>query len=173
MLVCDVEKQDQIEALAETLRRRQCLTRRFGSFDSLRRLPRGDTPVSRDDSSAVLAGGRYLGVFADQRVQCVEGRFAIGCVGGHDRHQHHANGQRELWIHGSYQGGPGVFVGVFDQIVQPVQRSTVQRRRRGPAQDERSAGIPGYVDSYLYAEKVIPRGRAVETDEVAAPPSSC
>ncbi|NND98087.1 MAG: SDR family oxidoreductase [Pirellulaceae bacterium] len=30
-----------------------------------------------------------------------------------------------------------------------------------------SAGIPGYVDSYLYAEKVIPRGRAVLTDEVA------
>ncbi len=31
-----------------------------------------------------------------------------------------------------------------------------------------SAGIPGYVDSYLFAEKVIPRGRAVETDEVAS-----
>ncbi len=31
-----------------------------------------------------------------------------------------------------------------------------------------SAGIPGYVDSYLYAEKVIPRGRAIETDEVAS-----
>ncbi len=30
-----------------------------------------------------------------------------------------------------------------------------------------SAGIPGYVDSYLYAEKVIPRGQAVQTDEVA------
>lgn len=30
-----------------------------------------------------------------------------------------------------------------------------------------SAGIPGYVDSYLYAEKVIPRGRAVETEEAA------
>ncbi len=30
-----------------------------------------------------------------------------------------------------------------------------------------SAGIPGYVDSYLYAEKVIPRGRAISTDEVA------
>ena len=30
-----------------------------------------------------------------------------------------------------------------------------------------SAGIPGYVDSYLFAEKVIPRGRAVATDEVA------
>lgn len=31
-----------------------------------------------------------------------------------------------------------------------------------------SAGIPGYVDSYLYAERVIPRRRAVTTDEVAS-----
>ena len=31
-----------------------------------------------------------------------------------------------------------------------------------------SAGIPGYADSYLYAEKVIPRGRAVQTEEAAA-----
>ena len=30
-----------------------------------------------------------------------------------------------------------------------------------------SAGIPGYVDSYLFAEKVIPRGQAVQTQEVA------
>lgn len=30
-----------------------------------------------------------------------------------------------------------------------------------------SAGIPGYVDNYLFAEKVIPRGQAVQTAEVA------
>lgn len=30
-----------------------------------------------------------------------------------------------------------------------------------------SAGIPGYVDSYLYAEKVIPRGEALKTQEAA------
>ncbi len=30
-----------------------------------------------------------------------------------------------------------------------------------------SAGIPGYVDAYLYAEQVIPRGSAVTTQEVA------
>ena len=30
-----------------------------------------------------------------------------------------------------------------------------------------SAGIPGYVDSYLFAEQVIPRGQAVSTQEVA------
>ena len=31
-----------------------------------------------------------------------------------------------------------------------------------------SAGIPGYVDSYLYAESVIPRGEGVTTEEAAA-----
>ena len=30
-----------------------------------------------------------------------------------------------------------------------------------------SAGIPGYVDAYLYAEQVIPRHEAVQTSEVA------
>lgn len=30
-----------------------------------------------------------------------------------------------------------------------------------------SAGIPGYVDAYLFAESVIPRGRAVQTQEAA------
>ena len=30
-----------------------------------------------------------------------------------------------------------------------------------------SAGIPGYIDAYLYAEKVIPRHEAVSTDEAA------
>ena len=30
-----------------------------------------------------------------------------------------------------------------------------------------SAGIPGYVDAYLFAEQVIPRGQAVQTAEAA------
>jgi enoyl-[acyl-carrier protein] reductase I len=30
-----------------------------------------------------------------------------------------------------------------------------------------SAGIPGYVDAYLYAEQIIPRKKAVDTDEAA------
>lgn len=31
-----------------------------------------------------------------------------------------------------------------------------------------SAGIPGYVDSYLFAEQIIPRKKAVQTEEAAA-----
>jgi enoyl-[acyl-carrier protein] reductase I len=30
-----------------------------------------------------------------------------------------------------------------------------------------SAGIPGYVDAYLFAEQVIPRQKAVQTQEAA------
>ncbi|MDD3585767.1 MAG: SDR family oxidoreductase [Thermoguttaceae bacterium] len=38
----------------------------------------------------------------------------------------------------------------------------------GPLKTSASAGIPGYLDSYLYTEKVVPRGKAVATDEAAA-----
>ena len=31
-----------------------------------------------------------------------------------------------------------------------------------------SAGIPGYIDSYLYAEQVIPRKEALQTEEAAS-----
>lgn len=37
----------------------------------------------------------------------------------------------------------------------------------GPLKTLSSAGIPGYVDSYLYAEKMTLRNRAVETNEAA------
>ena len=39
--------------------------------------------------------------------------------------------------------------------------------RAGLLKTSASAGIPGYVDSYLYAEQVIPRGVAVQTQEAA------
>jgi enoyl-[acyl-carrier protein] reductase I len=37
----------------------------------------------------------------------------------------------------------------------------------GPLKTKSSAGIPGYLDNYLYAEKLTPRKRALETQEVA------
>jgi enoyl-[acyl-carrier protein] reductase I len=36
-----------------------------------------------------------------------------------------------------------------------------------PLKTSSSAGVPGFVESYLYAEQVIPRKRAVQTEEVA------
>ena len=36
-----------------------------------------------------------------------------------------------------------------------------------PLRTSSSAGVPGFVDSYLYAEQVIPRKQAVRTEEVA------
>ena len=58
-------------------------------------------------------------------------------------------------------------VGVSGQVVQPVFASAFQRRRPGLLKTSASAGIPGYVDAYLYAEQVIPRRQAVQTEEVA------
>jgi enoyl-[acyl-carrier protein] reductase I len=37
----------------------------------------------------------------------------------------------------------------------------------GPLKTKSSAGIPGYLDNYLFAEKLTPRKRALETAEVA------
>jgi enoyl-[acyl-carrier protein] reductase I len=37
----------------------------------------------------------------------------------------------------------------------------------GPLKTSSSAGVPGFVESYLYAEQVIPRKQAVQTEEVA------
>lgn len=37
----------------------------------------------------------------------------------------------------------------------------------GPLKTKSSAGIPGYLENYLYAEKLTPRKRALETQEVA------
>lgn len=39
--------------------------------------------------------------------------------------------------------------------------------RAGLLKTRSSAGIPGYAESYLFAEKVIPRGKGVQTKEVA------
>jgi enoyl-[acyl-carrier protein] reductase I len=38
----------------------------------------------------------------------------------------------------------------------------------GPLKTSASAGIPGYLESYLYAEKMTFRKRALATDEVAS-----
>ncbi len=36
-----------------------------------------------------------------------------------------------------------------------------------PLKTSSAAGVPGFVESYLYAERVIPRKRAIQTEEVA------
>lgn len=48
--------------------------------------------------------------------------------------------------------------------------STVRFNAVGPGllKTSASAGIPGYVDSYLFAEQVIPRHQAVQTEEAAS-----
>jgi len=51
------------------------------------------------------------------------------------------------------------------QNVSPMIR--VNAVGSGPLKTSSSAGIPGYVDSYLFTEQVIPRHKALETKEAA------
>ena len=73
-------------------------------------------------------------------------------------------------------GYMGPIKAALDSTVVFLAKSLISEKRRcvrvnavGPGllKTSSSAGIPGYIDAYLYAEKVIPRKRAVETEEPA------
>jgi enoyl-[acyl-carrier protein] reductase I len=49
----------------------------------------------------------------------------------------------------------------------PFSRVRFNAVAPGPLKTSASAGIPGYIDAYLYAEQVIPRKQAVQTQEAA------
>ena len=67
VIVCDVERQAEIDAMAAQLTRGQRHAGRFGPFDRLRRLFRRDQTVSRNHPAAIFAGDRHLGVFGSSR----------------------------------------------------------------------------------------------------------
>ena len=60
-----------------------------------------------------------------------------GRLGGDDLDFDHADGQRELRLHGADQGGLGFVAGVPGQVVQPFFADPLQRRGAGPAEDFR------------------------------------
>ena len=97
----------------------------------------------------------------------LQGPARSRCLGRGDLDLDHAHGQRELRLHGADQGGPRFVAGVSGQVVQPVFARALQRRRAGLLKTSASAGIPGYVDAYLYAEQATLRKQAVQTEEVA------
>src|SRR3990170_594132 len=74
-----------------------------------------------------LSCGRLTShAFAGVSRECGEGLARAGRVGGDDLDLDHHDGQRELRLHGSDQGGARFVAGVFGQIVQPVLAGAVQ-----------------------------------------------
>ena len=88
-------------------------------------------------------------------------------LGGDDLDLHHADGQRELRLHGADQGGVGLVALFLAKSFSRFSQVRFNAVAPGLLKTSASAGIPGYVDAYLYAEQVIPRKKAVQTEEVA------
>ena len=99
--------------------------------------------------------------------ECAEGPAQPGRLGGDDLDLDHADGQRELRLHGADQGGVGCVAGLPGQVVQPVLADSLQRGGPGAVEDLGLGRHSRLVDAYLYAEQVIPRKQAVRTEEVA------
>ena len=80
--------------------------------------------------------------------------FEPRCLGRDDFDFHHPHGQRELRLHGSDQGGAR-FVAVIFLAKSFSQFSRVRFNAVAPGllKSSASAGIPGYVEAYLYAEQ--------------------
>ena len=80
----------------------------------------------------------------------------------------HADGQRKLRLHGPDQGGCSIRRWCFwPRSFSRFSQVRFNAVAPGLLKTSASAGIPGYVDSYLYAEQATLRKQAVATEEVA------
>ena len=166
--VCDVEFEEQIERL------RSELAARGGTFHGLvHSIAFADyrgrhEAVSRDGQEAVPAGHGHLVLLADPPVQRGQGSAGRRRLGGDDFHFDHADGQRELRLTWRRSKRPSIRRWrSWPKSFSRFSRVRFNAVAPGLLKTSASAGIPGYVDSYLYAEQVIPRGQAVQTQEVA------
>src|SRR5207245_7403846 len=82
-------------------------------------------------------------------------------------HLHHQDGGRELRHHGPGEGRAGLVHLLPGPIVSSFSNVRFNSVNPGLLKTSASAGIPGYADYYLYAEKLTLRKKGVTTQEVA------
>ncbi len=84
-----------------------------------------------------------------------------------DQYFHNQDGQRIIWLHAPVKAALDSSLAFLVKSFSRFSKIRFNAVGAGLLKTSASAGIPGYVDSYLYAEKVIPRHEALQTDEVA------
>ncbi len=166
--VCDVEHEDQIARLREELARRGEKFHGLVHSHRLRRLLRRHQAVSRD---------------ARRRHSCRRSTSRAS------RSSHLSNALKDLLdpdasvvtisisttqMASESYGYMAPIKAALDSSLAFLAKSFSRFSRirfnavaPGLLKTSASAGIPGYVDAYLYAEQVIPRKKAVQTEEVA------
>ncbi len=168
VLVCDVEHQEQIDALAASLRERDVKLDGIVHSIAFADYPEGIRPFHETTRAQFL-----------QAVDISCFSLVAVCNALKDRLQQDASvvtiGISTTRMASESYGFMAPIKAALESSLAFLSKSFSRFSEvrfnavaAGLLKTSASAGIPGYVDSYLYAERVIPRGRAVETDEVAA-----
>ena len=167
VLVCDVEHQDQIDALAAQLESEQVDLAGLVHSIAFADYPEGIRPFHETTRAQFLQAVDISAYSLVNVCNALKDRFAVDAavvtIGISTTRMASESYGFMAPIKAALESSLAFLTKSFSQFSE-VRFNAVAA---GLLKTSASAGIPGYVDSYLYAEQVIPRGRAIETDEAA------
>mgnify|MGYP001817563994 CR=1 FL=1 len=167
VLVCDVENREEIDALAESLSQQPCELAGLVHSIAFADYPEGIRPFHETTRDQFLQAVDISAYSLIAVCNAVRDRFArdasVVTIGISTTRMASESYGFMAPIKAALESSLAFLTKSFSRFSE-VRFNAVAA---GLLKTSASAGIPGYVDSYLVAEKVIPRGRAVETDEVA------
>jgi enoyl-[acyl-carrier protein] reductase I len=168
VLVCDVEQQDQIDALAAALAAADVSLDGLVHSIAFADYPEGIRPFHETTRAQFLQAVDISAFSLTSVCNALKDRFvrdaSVVTIGISTTRMASESYGFMAPIKAALESSLAFLAKSFSRFSE-VRFNAVSA---GLLKTSASAGIPGYVDSYLFAEKVIPRGRAVETDEVAA-----
>jgi enoyl-[acyl-carrier protein] reductase I len=167
VLVCDVEKPEEITRLAESLREQEVTLSGFVHSIAFADYPEGIRPF-HETTRAQFLQAVDISCFSLTQVSNAIGELlaqdaSVVTIGISTTRMASESYGFMAPIKAALESSLAFLTKSFSRFSE-VRFNAVAA---GLLKTSASAGIPGYVDSYLFAEKVIPRGRAVTTDEVA------
>jgi len=167
VLICDVEHQEQIDSLADSLRQQDVRLDGLVHSIAFADYPEGIRPFHETTRQQFLQAVDISAYSLVAVCNALKDRFApsasVVTIGISTTRMASESYGFMAPIKAALESSLAFLTKSFSRFSE-VRFNAVSA---GLLKTSASAGIPGYVDSYLYAEKVIPRGRAVRTDEVA------
>ncbi len=167
VIVCDVEQSDQIAALAETLKEREIQLSGFVHSVAFADYPEGIQPFHQTTREQFLRSFDISCFSLTQVSNAIKDSLTLDAsvvtIGISTTRMASESYGFMAPIKAALESSLAFLTKSFSHFSN-VRFNSVSA---GLLKTSASAGIPGYVDAYLYAEKVIPRGKALETDEVA------
>lgn len=168
VLVCDVERQEEIDALAASLAQRQWTLDGLVHSIAFADYPEGIRPF-HETTRAQFLQAVDISCFSLVAVcNALKERFSrdasVVTIGISTTRMASESYGFMAPIKAALESSLAFLTKSFSRFSE-VRFNAVAA---GLLKTSASAGIPGYVDSYLYAERVIPRRRAVTSDEVAS-----